>query len=810
MVLSKKILILLCFLSEVTFGQVIRGTIKTPSGNAIAFAKINVLNTNIETLSDSTGQFTLNLTRGNYQVCISAKGYASKLQPLAAWSRLMNLDIILQSLNESISDVFVTANKEEKDILQTASAITSISAQQIKDSRILSLSNLVSRIPNYMYIEYGVGFQQLQNMRGIQSYHKENAAVVTYIDGVNNMDILANGMVLSDIERIEVLRGAQGTLFGRNAIGGVINIVTKQPTNRTEYFAEAGIGNLSAQRYAIGYKTPLIKNKLFFGANALYQSRLGHWRSIIDVNRKILGERVGGENNLYGSFYLKWIPSTKFSAIVNVKTQQDWSDNSALFMAQSYIYTEDFPYGIDLYYGMGKHKRNIFNTALTLKYFGKRFSITSTSTTQQIGLSYKNIFADVGERNFPYPHSYFFYSSYSSYFNNTLGAKVPAQNVFSHELRLNGKGLREKLQYTMGTFYFSQIGHLPSANAIAISFDPDSMNILRNKSVNSGVAVFGELSYKIAKKFSITAGMRYDDEKAEKTFNGIGESSIVLKKGILMEREADTTAATRFTAFSPKLSFLFAQSKKLNLYASFSRGFRAGGVNYQKLPDGILQEYKPEYTDNYELGYKGQFFKNRLSIASTVFYTEWRNIQYYELSRFIYSTYFLKNVGNADSRGLEFEVSAIPFKGLQIDGSFGFVSAYYRNFIMKRYIQGAHRVMTVLFDGAPLINAPRYTGFLGIQYSMKLRNKFDFTVRGEGRNIGQYRDFIGQITPAPNQTILNINMSLSYRHYSLSVWSQNLLRQPYFHFEHPDMFFATSAIRSVIPNMLGVMIKAEF
>jgi iron complex outermembrane recepter protein len=162
--------------------------------------------------------------------------------------------------------------------------------------------------------------------------------VATYIDDVNNLDILANGFALTDIEQIEVLRGPQGTLFGRNAMGGVVNIITKKPTTTSSGFAEVGIGNLGLQRHSLGFKTPLIKDKLFIGINGLFQNQNGYWKNdttgLKIADGSVNGKLVGGEKNLYDNLFLKWLPSQKLSLTLNLKSQRDWT-NTGFFVSQS-------------------------------------------------------------------------------------------------------------------------------------------------------------------------------------------------------------------------------------------------------------------------------------------------------------------------------------------------------------------------------------------------------------------------------------------------------------------------------------------
>ena len=128
-------------------------------------------------------------------------------------------------------------------------------------------------------------------------------AVATYIDGVNQFTLDTYIATLFDVERIEVLRGPQGTLYGRNAMGGVINIITKQPANNTNGFAEINIGNYNQQRYTLGLRTPLIKNKLFFGVAGVYNRRNGFYTN------EFYNNSYDKRNTFTGNYYLKYLPA---------------------------------------------------------------------------------------------------------------------------------------------------------------------------------------------------------------------------------------------------------------------------------------------------------------------------------------------------------------------------------------------------------------------------------------------------------------------------------------------------------------------
>lgn len=367
-----------------------------------------------------------------------------------------------------LEEVIVSANKSEQKNLEVPVAVTSISAKSVTNSRLVNVADLSGRVPNYLYQELGVGFQSIQSIRGIQVF-SENPAVSTYVDDVNSLDILAGGFMLTDIERIEVLRGPQSTLFGRNAMGGVVNIFTKKPTNKTTGFVELENGNFALQRYTAGFKTPLIKNKLFLGMNGLFQKREGFMRNDItettSTDTSLNGKTVGDEENTYGNIFLKWLATDKLSFTANVKTQRDFSNASGFFVSQANENIAlETPTVINLT-RIGRHERNITNYSFTGKYEGKSFDLTSITAFQQISLSFKDI-------DFP--------GYYHSFYDNAIGEKLPPQEVLSQELRINSKNKTSKIQYVAGLFGFKQVGYEPSTN-LAFEVGPNTYSIFETE-----------------------------------------------------------------------------------------------------------------------------------------------------------------------------------------------------------------------------------------------------------------------------------------------------------------------------------------
>ncbi len=783
----------------------ISGHIIDSKENSIAYATIRVLNSSVITTSDQQGKFTLQKTNKNTIIEVSALGYATKIiKPDTD-----TITIVLQQSTEKLDEVIVSAQKREETLVNTAIAVTSIDSKKVKATRTWDLSGLTAIVPNYLYQELGVGFQQVQSIRGVQVF-SENPAVATYIDDVNNLDILANGFVLTDIERIEVLRGPQGTLFGRNAMGGVVNITTKKPTNTTSGYAELGFGNLNLNRHSVGLKTPIIKNKLFFGFSGIFQDRDGYWRNDASLalvpNTSLDGETIGDERNLYGNLFLKWLATERLNTTLNIKAQRDWSNASGFFVSQPNDQIA-FEQPDKIYLSrLASHKRNIINTSLVVKYNAPTLALTSISTYQNIGLSFENV--DFSDGAF-----------YHSFTESSFGEKLPNQEVWSQEIRVNSTN-DSPLQYTAGAYGFTQVAYEPSTNiALQPSTDevstvfglpPDTSTIFTNKGNNHGIAFFGEMSYKITNQFTITAGLRYDYEKRESTFNGFGDR--LFSNGITTENQGPITLDGTYDALSPKLALSFAPTEHSNLYISYNRGFRAGGINAQRLPEGVNETFDPEYSNNYEIGYKINTLKNKLRIGAAIFYIDWTDLQFF--NQIALGTFARENVGDATSMGIEIEASAIPIKRLQIDASFGLTNTEYKDFILNR-----DRVVSfdpVIIEenredisGNDLSNTPSHTLFLGAQYTIPIHKKINATLRGEFRNIGKYYTDIQNTLEQPNYSLLNAKATFDFGKYSVAFWGQNLADEVYLSYGNADTSFGRN-VRTGIPMTYGTSFSIKF
>lgn len=789
------ILFLTSLWSNQLFAQGVQGKVTSVSGESISKVSIVVLNSTHGVSSDLNGGFSIALPVGAYQLAASAVGYASQIKKVVVSETKtpVTLNFVMVPYTQSLDEIVVTAQKTEQNILHTSTAVSTLSTQKIEDTRTWDFTTLNGIIPNYLYIESGVSFQQIQSIRGMQVF-SENPAVATYVDGVNQLDILANGFQLMNVERIEVLRGPQGTLFGRNAMGGVINVITKQPSNKTNGFAEVSLGNLGLQRYSLGFQTPLIKNKLFLGVDGLFQRKEGFLRNdttgTATTNAQIVDARVGDEDTYYGNVHLKWLPTDNFSVALNIKGQLNQSNASSYF-----VFVKDEVTALaqpDKVYlsKIGTHKRNVVNTALSLNYYAPTFTLSSISTYQRIGLAFEDI---VSGRTF------------SSYKDGQLGAMLNPQQVYSQELKIASNKVNSPLTYTAGIYGFTQNAYEPTTN-LASEVAKDTYAILRNEGNNWGTALFGQATYAITDKVAITAGLRYDFEHRENTFNGFGDLLDVT--GTIRQNKADTTVSGEYSAFSPKLALTYTFTDASSAYVSYTRGFRAGGINAQRLPNGLDHTFDPEFSNNFELGYKASFLNKRMYVSATAFYINWTNLQFSNLVAPPF-TFARENIGDATSWGLELEVSAIPVKNLQIEASTGFNNTEYKDFALTRLnLQTLAPVITQV-GGNRLSNAPQNTLYVATQYTFPLARKIGLVARGEFRNIGSYFTDIQNDLEQKAYNLISGRIGVRLPWMNLFFWVQNLTNERYIEYGASDTSF-NRATRMAAPRTWGITLTAKY
>ncbi|MEO6327587.1 MAG: carboxypeptidase-like regulatory domain-containing protein, partial [Ginsengibacter sp.] len=414
----------------------INGKIVNKRSDPLNGVSIHLLNSNRGVISNSEGNFVItDLLPGNYILGFSAVGFASKNQQVSINKEAVSVEIILEQTSQKLDEVVVTAQKREELLQQVPVSITSLSEKNVTDFRIWNSRELTGIAPNLYSADPG-DKRNVTSIRGIATTSYD-PAVATYIDGVNQFSLDTYISPLFDVERIEVLRGPQGTLYGRNAMSGVINIITKQPTNKTGGFAEITLGNKGEQRYSAGIKAPIIKDKLFIGLAGLYDGFNGYFTNVFN------NSKYDKQHSISGNYYLKFLPAHRWAATLNVKHNNNRNNGPfpLVFGAEEALAN---PYKLSQN-ALTRIIDNIFNTSLSVNYSGTAFNFNS-QTAYETNYRYYNKPIDAD-----------FSSADILTLNNNFGKNWNNVKVFTQEFKFSSPANNlSKLNWTTGTYFFHQ------------------------------------------------------------------------------------------------------------------------------------------------------------------------------------------------------------------------------------------------------------------------------------------------------------------------------------------------------------------
>jgi iron complex outermembrane receptor protein len=716
------------------------------NGTLISNPSVRFLNNPYVPKTESGKLVFNNVPQGKYTIIIEAEKFATLVETINVNSNL-DLHRNLSSSVTTLDDIIVNAEKKETNYFKVGSSITVLDAKQIRNMRIWETSDLSGLTPN-LSLSHSGDNRNVTGMRGIVTTSYEQA-VATYIDGVAQFGLDTYIPQMNDIESIEILRGAQGTIFGRNAMGGVINITTKKPVNKASAYLDIQAGNNGQERYNAGFKTPLIKNKLFFGISFLHDNRDGYY------NNNFTKNSFDQQSQNLAGIQLKYLLDNNWSIQADIK-EYFGTNNGAFPLVGDIGELFKNPYQLSQNQ-VSAMKDKTANSSLVIKRKGEKVDLTLQSSRQRNYRYYENTLdADFSP------------ASIVGIFNN-YGKDFNTVNVITNELRLQSKG-NSKIEWLAGIYQFLQ--ESPTKQATVFGEDaglfgvPDKnfSLISTNIAKNSGISAFGNIRYAISNKVTLTAGLRVDQENRKLTVRSEYEKQPF---PVFVTRE-DTTGKTNYAAISPRIGLQYNPDEKHLTYVSYSRGFRSGGLTSigsdpSQLP---LNPFKPEYANLLEAGIKGENEAKTFMYGAAIFYNIVNNIQAPTLLLPDAVT-VIKNAGKLKSNGVELEITTKPTKGLMFQYSGGFTSASYTDF--KSVSNGS----TVDFTGKKQIFTPASTNFLAIQYQLSLK-KGEFILRGEYNHFGkQYFDFANNISQKAHGLI---NTRVSYRttHFDISFWGRNL------------------------------------
>ncbi len=631
-----------------------------------------------------------------------------------------------------IEEIIVSARRRAESLQDTPIAMTAISASQLEATASVKISDIQGQAPNLLITQQVSGAAAANiSIRGLSFADIEKSfdpTVAVVVDGVFIGTSTGQFLDFFDIESIEVLRGPQGNLFGRNTIGGVINIRRTRPKDEIGGKFEVDYGKFDTLSARGVLHIPVIQDKLhakFFG----FHSRTdGFYKNYDDGKR-----RGGGKNTNFGAAF-EFTPSEDFDALLTLEKQVSSHDNvvsnisgtGELFCAAAAIPNQcDRGTTKDLYTVFADDSIAKYRSpaaTLEMNYDAGAVKLTSiTSYRESKDSSYEDVDG--------FAEAFYFVDRNSKY------------DQFSQELRAAGQ-LSDSFDYVVGAYYFDSSYSLDQkTNLFGGGFYQSQIT----HGASESYAAFGDFNWEFMPQLRLNFGGRWTHDK--KTL----ETSAPDTNGVFTNFGSNSKSWSKFT---PKVSLDYRPNDDLMLYASWSRGYRSGGFSGRGLDRvSATTPFNPETVDSYEAGFKAEFLDRRLQLNVSAFYVEYDDIQQ-NITKPGGSTgniTIVENAAAAKVKGIEADFTALPVDNLTIRGSIGLLDNKFKGFTNQEAVAvGFH---TFDYSGVDMIYAPKITASLNFEYKHELPT-------GEVRLNGSYRyidDYDQQISrdariPAPNTT----------------------------------------------------------
>ena len=703
--------------------------------------------------------------------------------------------------------VLTSSTKETNDLRTLPAAVTVLSPQQIIGRQVDALKDISTYVPNLYIPDYGAKLTSAIYIRGIGA-RSSGQSIGMYVDNVPYLDKSTFNFELTDIQRIEVLRGPQGTLYGRNAMGGIVNIYTISPFDFQGKKVAVSAGNYGQFKVKASHYGKL-SDKFGFTAGVYYNRNNGFFTNEYNGEKADKEESVGGRIRLEGRLNPQFKIAYTFSG--------DYTDQGA------------FPYGLyDTETGNvaavsindpSSYKRTMLANSLLMEYKARTFVFNSTTGYQYLNddmkmdqdFSPKSIFTlNQLQRQHALSQELTFKSVADTHYQWSFGLYG-----FYNHLSTDGpvtfkeEGIQQILQPVFDRLKTNN----PKMPSLKITdkelYIPGSF-----QTPSFGISLFHQSTYNdlFVEGLSLTAGLRVDYEKQKLSYQSEAKMNMSATMGPITIPLSDMYEATvmdehihqDFWQILPKISLKYACSPSTYTYFSVTKGYKAGGYNVQmsadvmqaqmkydmmsafsqmipgelQTPDPIekVAAYKPEKSINYELGTRSELIGNRLNAELTLFYMDIRDLQ---ITQFVNSGNgrILTNAGKARSMGVEASLRARISSDLSADWSYGYTHAVFRD-----YNNGKED-----FEGKCVPYTPRHTTNVGLQYAHTLRGKWLDQVYASAQLSGTGKIYWTEQNDICQPFYLTLNARAGVRKgiVNVSLWGRNLTNTRYaaFYFE---------------------------
>lgn len=707
--------------------------------------------------------------------------------------------------------VVLSSTKETNSLKSLPAAVSVFSPKNLDALQVHSIKDLSAIVPNYFAADYGSKMTAPLYIRGIGA-RSGDQTVSMYVDNIPYFNTTSFDTELFDIQRVEVLRGTQGTLYGRNAMGGIINVYTYSPLTYEGTTIKAGGGNHGQFSGNISHYQRL-NDKMGFSIGGYYKQDDGYFKNLYT------GKKVDDVKNAGGRAKFVWDITPRLLATYSVSF--DYVDQGAFPYADTE--TGDIDYDSD-----SNYKRKLLTNGLAFRYAGQGYEINSTT-----GYQYLN---DDMNMDQDYTRLSVFRINQKQR-QNSLSQEVTIKSTkpSGYQWSFGGYGFYDYL-HTTPPVYMMKDGiqkylqaPLTAAGA-PITFTDEQIDLNgQYKRPTYGLAAFHQSTFNnlLTKGLSLTLGLRLDYEKTKLDYNARTTANFdVTIPGMpqAIPMAADTTilgsSSADFLELLPKAVLKYQINESSYLYGSASKGYKAGGNNIQIFAD-LLQEaleakmmgmmppsmgggqssgegtpindrisYKPEYSWNYELGGQIDIVENTLSANFALYYMDIRDVQ---ITQFVNNRggRMVSNAGKAESKGFEIGLKARPCKGFYLYANYGLADATFKDYKVKNN----DGEIVNDYTGNHIPFAPGSTFSIGGSISCDVKNSpvldrftFDTNFAGIGKTYWAEDNEMSQ----GFYGTLNAHLALEKNIFTLEIWGKNILDRDYntFLFESDSKYFA--------------------
>ena len=681
--------------------------------------------------------------------------------------------------SSQLGEIIVTAQRKDERLQDVPIAVSAVGADAIDRGGVVNQQALAQRVPSFTFSDFAPG-QSILSLRGVSSTDDgagTDSSVALFVDDVYIGRLSNQAFQLFDLERIEVLRGPQGTLYGKNAIGGAINVVST-PVSKDEFRAKTKLsyGNYNALDIGAMVTGP-ISDSVAFKASLSSSDRDGWARNVVT------GNRVRNIDNIAGRASLLF-HNDGFSVQLNA----DYSKEEQLGVGRVPIRDGAAPL-LAFHAAAGGNGFNLVTNAQD-----------GPSERSARGLSAKLI-GDLGGGTLTSVTAY--RKSASEWEMDSTGTTQinviheidDFTKQFSQELRYD-VGLGDSIDLTLSAYYLNEKTNrrerfhlvfgiddrLRVATSIAPVADPlDDLDTTQQINETNSYAAFANANWRFADKWNLGVGVRYTHESKDLT--NISTAGAIGAFGIIRNTFTVDSSAS-FSDLSPKVTLQFKPDDNVQIYANVGRGFKSGG--FAAAPSTIADAtrvLRPETALNYELGLKADWFDRRLRTNFAAFYTDYKDLQTQRFGPPLnapageFGRFQTLNAGNALLKGIEAEVTAIPVRGLTLAASYSYLDAKYKNFL---FIDQAGNAVDL--SGDTLVRAPKNKVSLSANFEHEGPGGGTMNWYMDYRYTGFQRGDIA--SPTTNQPAFEVSdASVSYTNkdedWTFSLWARNVFNERY-------------------------------